>query len=179
MMDAFGAWTREHLYKGSTKYFLEDNTNRHVILHGPYDDHEYGEPINIFKIISALVFCCQGRSRAEAVGRAIGPDGQEILPPPPQPSPAQQWVKVSGGDDLLADALTYFARGEWFDLYKVIECLKHKFGGENIRSAVGLPGMNSIDSSKARTPIAIAGVANTVLTRGIWTCRRLESFLQK
>jgi hypothetical protein len=38
--------------------------------------------------------------------------------------------KLSNNHSTLADALTYFARGnDWFDVYKALECLKMRFGG--------------------------------------------------
>jgi hypothetical protein len=67
----------------------------------------------------------------------IGPDGQPV-PAPPMPSDVQNWFKLADGDDRLADALIYFGRAterfdiytDWFDIYKALECLIFKFGGE-------------------------------------------------
>jgi len=44
--------------------------------------------------------------------------------PPPTRSNAQAWVELSERSDHLADALRYAGRGEWFDIYKAIECLQ-------------------------------------------------------
>jgi hypothetical protein len=68
------------------------------------------------------------RSKVGAVGVAIGPDGKPVPPPPPEPSNAQRWLSIAAEDDLLSDALTYFARGDdWFDVYKALECLEMRF----------------------------------------------------
>lgn len=49
----------------------------------------------------------------------------------PQPSEPQRWLSIAANDVPLADALTYFARGDdWFDVYKALECLELRFGGE-------------------------------------------------
>ena len=37
----------------------------------------------------------------------------------------------------MADALIYFARGEWFDVFKAIECLEDRFGGEKVLKEFG------------------------------------------
>jgi hypothetical protein len=51
-------------------------------------------------------------------------------PAPPEPSNPQRWLSIAAEDDLLADALTYFGRGDdWFDIYKALECLIGRFGG--------------------------------------------------
>ena len=66
------------------------------------------------------------RDRASMV---VVVDGAE--PAPPEPSNPQRWLSIAAEDDLLADALTYFGRGDdWFDTYKALECLELKFGGE-------------------------------------------------
>jgi hypothetical protein len=73
----------------------------------------------------------KARSKAGAVGVAIGPDGKPVPPPPPERSNAQRWLLIAAEDDLLADALTYVARGDdWFDIYKALGCLELKFGGK-------------------------------------------------
>lgn len=56
MMDSFIFFTCNFLYKRSERYSLEDNTNRHGILHGAYSDDDYGAPINFYKAISAINF---------------------------------------------------------------------------------------------------------------------------
>ena len=60
-----------------------------------------------------------------------GPDGKPVPPPPPQPSEVQRWAKIADANDLLDDALMYFAKGaDWFDIYKALECLFQNAGGE-------------------------------------------------
>jgi hypothetical protein len=60
----------------------------------------------------------------------LGPDGKPKPSPPPEPSNPQRWLSIAAEDDLLADALTYLARGhDWFDIYKALECLILRFGG--------------------------------------------------
>jgi hypothetical protein len=56
MMDSFIEFTKSNLYINSDRYPLEDNTNRHGILHGAFSDQDYGEPINFFKSIAAIDF---------------------------------------------------------------------------------------------------------------------------
>jgi hypothetical protein len=81
----------------------------------------------------------RGRSRVFAAGLVIGPGGKPAPPPPPEPSNAQRWLSIAAEDDLLADALTYVARGDdWFDVYKALECLIGKFGGGKERDFLDL-----------------------------------------
>jgi hypothetical protein len=47
-----------------------------------------------------------------------------LAPFPPNPSRPQTWIELSDRSDHLTDALIYFGRGEWFDIYKAIECLE-------------------------------------------------------
>lgn len=71
------------------------------------------------------------RDRLRATLVVHGQDGMPTSPPPPEPSNPQRWLSIAAEDDLLADALTYFARGrDWFDMYKALECLFLRFGGE-------------------------------------------------
>jgi hypothetical protein len=68
------------------------------------------------------------RDRARMVVVVGGP---EKPAPPPEPSEPQRWLRFAAEDDLLADALTHFARGDdWFDVFKALECLEKRFGGE-------------------------------------------------
>jgi hypothetical protein len=83
-----------------------------------------------------------GRARAGAITVTIGgPDGKPKPEPPPKRSEAQTWAAIADGDDLLEDALIYFGRVSapdparhpptfWFDIYKALECLMHRSGGE-------------------------------------------------
>jgi hypothetical protein len=71
------------------------------------------------------------RSSLRATATVIGADGKPVPPPPPQPSEVQQWALLAERDDLLDDALIYFGRAtDWFDIYKALECLMLRFGGE-------------------------------------------------
>jgi hypothetical protein len=48
-----------------------------------------------------------------------------------RPSQVQDCVQLTDDDDLLRDALIYFGSAtNWFDIYKVLECLIGRFGGE-------------------------------------------------
>jgi hypothetical protein len=58
MLDSFTEFTKRYLYAHSDRYELNDNTNRHGILHGHYTDADYGRPINFFKTIAAVDFMC-------------------------------------------------------------------------------------------------------------------------
>ena len=58
MLDSFIEYTTQHLYVGSERYPLSDNTNRHGILHGAFGDVEYGKPINFYKAIASIEFLC-------------------------------------------------------------------------------------------------------------------------
>jgi hypothetical protein len=70
------------------------------------------------------------RSRAAATGVAIGPNGKELPPPPPQRSEVQQWAALAETNKDLRDALMHYARPGWFELYKSFECLRDWAGGE-------------------------------------------------
>jgi hypothetical protein len=62
--------------------------------------------------------------------RAMATVGEPKPPPPPEPSEIQRWLSIAAKDALLADALTFFGRGDdWFDTYKALECLIGRFGG--------------------------------------------------
>ena len=65
------------------------------------------------------------------VADVFGSDGKPKPDPAPWPSDPQRWLSIAAEDDLLADALIYFARcDDWFDVYKALECLEKRFGGE-------------------------------------------------
>ena len=69
------------------------------------------------------------QSFIDANAFVIGPDGQPV-PSPPQPSEAQRWFEKANTDSWLEDALIYFGKGgNWFDIYKTIECLEMRAGG--------------------------------------------------
>jgi hypothetical protein len=48
------------------------------------------------------------------------------------PTDAQTWVETARADDDLGDALALLG-GEldWYDIYKIVECLEHKYGSEH------------------------------------------------
>jgi hypothetical protein len=74
------------------------------------------------------------RDRARMVV-AVGPDGN---PPPPEPSVPQSWLAIAAKNDLLADALRYFGRGEsWFDMYKALECIEDMVRGQHRLTELG------------------------------------------
>lgn len=69
----------------------------------------------------------EGRSKARGFAQVLD---SHVNPKPmlPPPSDAQRWAILAADDDLLADALTYFGRGDdWFDIYKALECLILRF----------------------------------------------------
>lgn len=60
----------------------------------------------------------------------FGPDGKPFTPPP-RPTNVQAWAELADEDDLLEDALIYFGRStDWFDIYKALECVFMRAGGE-------------------------------------------------
>jgi hypothetical protein len=85
----------------------------------------------------------EGRSRVTAHGIILRADGTIAPPPPPQPSEVQEWIRLSDTHEILADALVYFSRVEWFDIYKAIECLEAFVGGEG-----ALRQLNWINATK-------------------------------
>lgn len=56
MLDSFVHFVKENLYVNSEKYTHSDKTNRHGILHGAFSDHDYGSPLNFYKVIGAVDF---------------------------------------------------------------------------------------------------------------------------
>jgi hypothetical protein len=44
----------KYFFENSALYPLLDKTNRHGVLHGDYQDSDYGRPINFYKTISAV-----------------------------------------------------------------------------------------------------------------------------
>lgn len=69
------------------------------------------------------------RGRASAVAVVLDKDGKERIQPP-VPTQVQEWAEIASADEQLADALMFSARMDWFDIYKAIECLEAKAGGE-------------------------------------------------
>ncbi len=58
MLESFSDFADQNLYINSKKHPHLDKTNRHGILHGDYDDEDYGTPINFYKAIAAIDFLC-------------------------------------------------------------------------------------------------------------------------
>jgi hypothetical protein len=99
------------------------------------------------------------RSRVHAIGMAVGPAGKPAPEPPPTPSEAQNWAAIADSEDLLEDALIYFGRASapgaadrpptfWFDIYKALECLMGRFGGEANFMALGWAPANDVKRLK-------------------------------
>lgn len=78
----------------------------------------------------------EGRSRVFVHDVKLGPDGQELPPPPPQPSVIQRWLSQAANDESLAHALAHNARSTWYETYKTIECLEDRAGGERALRAL-------------------------------------------
>lgn len=75
------------------------------------------------------------RSRMFARAEVIRADGSVD---PPSPTLIQGRAARAATDDLLADALRFFGgEQDWFDIYKVIESLAKKYGGEHKLLALG------------------------------------------
>jgi hypothetical protein len=83
----------------------------------------------------------EGRSRVSFAAAEKGPDGTIIPPPSPKPSNVRDWAVLAEANELLADVLVHFARNEWFDIYKAIECLEDWVGG----GEAGLLDLNWIE----------------------------------
>jgi hypothetical protein len=89
----------------------------------------------------------KGRGKLRANAIVISPDGKPA--PPPQPSEVQKWTTLAESDDLLDDALIYFGRAiDWFDIYKALECLIRRFGGESAFLALGWASETEINRLK-------------------------------
>lgn len=99
----------------------------HPVHAGPIVEFLPDGSRHFFVTISANIVA---RAKASAVGVAISPTGTALPPPEPTESTAQKWLSQCDAHELLADALTYFSKLDWFDIYKAIECLEDKFGGE-------------------------------------------------
>lgn len=92
-----------------------------------------GQPL----VIKFAQFVAEGRSKVRAVGQVIGPNDKPIASPPAQASEVQRWCELVERHELLDDALTYFAKPNWFDIYKALECLFLRVGGEESFLALG------------------------------------------
>ena len=70
------------------------------------------------------------RSPMIAAATVIGSDGKPVPPPAPEPSEVQRWLGLAEQEMWLDEALIYFGKAtEWFDIYKALECLEKRFGG--------------------------------------------------
>ena len=79
------------------------------------------------------------RVKDRPTAEVFGADGKPKPQPPPAKSDPQRWLSIAAQDDLLADALTYFARGaDWFDTYKTLECLIQRFCGGDPKKFLAL-----------------------------------------
>ena len=58
MIDSFINFSKFNLYISSVSYPQADNTNRHGILHGAYDDSDFGSPLNFYKAIGCINVLC-------------------------------------------------------------------------------------------------------------------------
>lgn len=86
----------------------------------------------LHRTVFAEMAAFEMRGKARAFAMVIGPDGKPVPPPPPQPSEVQRWAAIAEGNDLLDDALMYFGKASgWFDIYKALECLFKRAGGEH------------------------------------------------
>ncbi len=79
--------------------------------------------------IIAAVGGVKARARGGAVG-VVTSDGNPSPSSRLQPSRVQTWIETAERYEELADALVYYDRSEWFDIYKAIECLEDWVGGE-------------------------------------------------
>jgi hypothetical protein len=69
----------------------------------------------------------------------LGPDGAPAPPPPPAQTEAQRWNALAQADSLLSDALGHASRADdWFEIYKAIESLEARHGGEKPLLELGL-----------------------------------------
>jgi hypothetical protein len=58
--------------------------------------------------------------------------GQIVPDPPPQKSTAQSWFAAANQDAGLSTALVYFGQSsDWSNIYKTLECLQMRCGGED------------------------------------------------
>ena len=91
---------------------------------------EFSPDGRVHRTVFAEMVVSLGRAKLRATAEALGPDGKPLPAPPPQPSEVQSWITIVDGDALLEDALIYYGRAiDWFDIYKTLECLILRFGG--------------------------------------------------
>jgi hypothetical protein len=68
--------------------------------------------------------------KALVIGQVLDSSGNPA-PPVPMPSEVQTWAAIADNDRLLQEALACFGNAPtWFNIYKALECLFSRFGGE-------------------------------------------------
>jgi hypothetical protein len=73
----------------------------------------------------------EARGGMIGAGTVVGSDGQPVPSTAPAPSEVQRWSGIADQETWLDDALIYFGKAtNWFDIYKALECLMDKYGGE-------------------------------------------------
>ncbi len=98
-------------FAGGVTQFMSDGKRHRTIFTEMFDE------LDVIDTIAAV--------------SVIGPDGKPVPPAPAQESDVQAWVSLADTDDLLDDALVYFGTAtEWFDIYKTLETLILRFGGQ-------------------------------------------------
>lgn len=73
-------------------------------------------------------------------------------PAPPRPSEGQVWNEIAEQEKHLGDALMYFGKATWFDLYKAFECIELQFGGETKFTALDWAPRSRIKLLKQSAP---------------------------
>ncbi len=114
------------------------------------------------------------RVKDRLTGEVFGADGKPKPQPPPAKSDPQRWLSIAAEDALLADALTFFGRGDdWFDTYKALECLIGRFGGGKEADFLAL-GWASADKVKL-LKWTVDSWRHSPRGRAPSTCRRWNS----
>src|SRR4051794_31102330 len=102
---------------------------------------QFTEDGHLHRTLFAEMAVFEEGDKAHVILTGSGPDGEPVPPSHPQPSEVQLWAAVADQEDLLHDALVYFGRTsqrpagpvtevpDWFDIYKALECLEKRFGG--------------------------------------------------
>jgi hypothetical protein len=104
------------LFTGNIVSFAHDSTMHRALMAGSGQLRLHGE--------SALVI-------HDDLVAVVGPNGKPRSPPPPQPSEVHHWIKVVERDPSLVAPFVYFGKGaNWPDIYKALECLFERVGGE-------------------------------------------------
>jgi hypothetical protein len=73
------------------------------------------------------------KDKMRGIGQGLDASGNPI-PAVPAPTEVQNWAAIAGNDSLIQEALTYFRKSPtWFNIYKALECLTLRFGGDEAR----------------------------------------------